>query len=51
VADLPLGGVSTAGIPAGSTVVTTLSLDVAGVPGTYELTFADGTFSTPDYTD
>lgn len=37
-----IGGLTTVPLAAGTTTVATLTLDVAGVPGEYHLTFAEG---------
>jgi hypothetical protein len=43
-----LGGLTIVPLAAGSTTVATLTLDVAGVPGEYHLTFAEGLAVDPD---
>jgi len=46
-----LGGLTRDALPAGEAVVAALTLEVAGVPGTYHLTFADGKFVDADMLD
>jgi hypothetical protein len=43
-APAPLGGIVSEALPAGETVVATLSLTVSGYPGTYNLILTGGTF-------